>query len=110
FSWLLRRPPGPTLFPYTTLFRSWFRGGELGLVGIVSLLAWGLGYCGQPHILARFMAAESLAVIPKARRIGMTWMILCLFGSITTGFFGIAYFAGHPGAGADAVAANPERA
>ena len=87
----------------------WFRGGELGLVGIVSLLAWGLGYCGQPHILARFMAAESLAVIPKARRIGMTWMILCLLGAVATGFFGIAYFAGHPGSGADAVAANPER-
>ena len=87
----------------------WFRGGELGLVGIVSLLAWGLGYCGQPHILARFMAAESLAVIPNARRIGMTWMILCLLGAIATGFFGIAYFAGHPGSGAEAVAANPER-
>jgi sodium/proline symporter len=87
----------------------WFRGGELGLVGIVSLLAWGLGYCGQPHILARFMAAESLAVIPKARRIGMTWMILCLLGAVATGFFGIAYFAGHPGSGADAVAGNPER-
>ena len=87
----------------------WFRGGELGLVGIVSLLAWGLGYFGQPHILARFMAAESLAVIPQARRIGMAWMILCLLGAVATGFFGIAYFAGHPGQGADMVAANPER-
>ena len=74
----------------------WFKGGELGLVGIVSLLAWGLGYFGQPHILARFMAAESLAVIPQARRIGMTWMILCLAGAVATGFFGIAYFAQHP--------------
>ncbi len=74
----------------------WLKGGELGLVGIVSLLAWGLGYCGQPHILARFMAADSLAVIPQARRIGMTWMILCLAGAMATGFFGIAYFAQHP--------------
>lgn len=74
----------------------WFKGGELGLVGIVSLLAWGLGYFGQPHILARFMAADSLAVIPQARRIGMTWMVLCLFGAMATGFFGIAYFAQHP--------------
>ncbi len=73
----------------------WFKGGDLGLVGIVSLLAWGLGYFGQPHILARFMAADSLAVIPQARRIGMTWMVLCLMGSMTTGFFGIAYFAHH---------------
>ena len=74
----------------------WFKGGELGLVGIVSLLAWGLGYFGQPHILARFMAADSLAVIPQARRIGMTWMVLCLCGAMATGFFGIAYFAQHP--------------
>ncbi len=86
----------------------WFKGGELGLVGIVSLLAWGLGYCGQPHILARFMAADSLAVIPQARRIGMTWMILCLAGAMATGFFGIAYFAQHP-AQAGPVAENHER-
>ena len=74
----------------------WFKGGELGVVGIASLLAWGLGYFGQPHILARFMAADSLAVIPQARRIGMTWMVLCLLGAMATGFFGIAYFAQHP--------------
>lgn len=74
----------------------WFRGGELGLVGIVSLLAWGLGYFGQPHILARFMAADSLATIPRARRIGMAWMILCLLGAMAVGFFGNAYYAQHP--------------
>jgi sodium/proline symporter len=74
----------------------WFRGGELGLVGIVSLLAWGLGYFGQPHVLARFMAADSVATIPPARRIAMVWMTLCLLGSLATGFFGIAYYAEHP--------------
>jgi sodium/proline symporter len=84
-----------------------FKGGALGLVGIVSLLAWGLGYFGQPHILARFMAADDLRTIPKARRIGMTWMIACLVGACAVGFFGIAYFAGH--AGGEAVKANPER-
>ncbi|WP_119717673.1 sodium/proline symporter PutP [Cognatilysobacter tabacisoli] len=74
----------------------WFKGGALGAVGIVSLLAWGLGYFGQPHILARFMAADSLGTIPAARRIGMTWMVLCLAGAMAVGFFGIAYFAAHP--------------
>ena len=64
--------------------------------GIISLLAWGLGYMGQPHILARFMSASSVKVIPNARRIGMTWMILCLLGAMAVGFFGIAYFAAHP--------------
>ena len=86
----------------------WFKGGDLGLVGVVSLLAWGLGYFGQPHILARFMAADSLAVIPQARRIGMTWMVLCLLGAMATGFFGIAYFAQHPEQ-AGAVTENHER-
>ncbi|MCP5340235.1 MAG: sodium/proline symporter PutP [Sinobacteraceae bacterium] len=82
--------------------------GAGGMVAMVSALAWGLGYFGQPHILARFMAAGSLATIPRARRIGMTWMILCLFGALATGFFGIAWFAAHP-ALAGPVQANPER-
>jgi sodium/proline symporter len=86
----------------------WFDGGALGVVGIVSLLAWGLGYFGQPHILARFMAADHVATIPKARRIGMTWMVLCLFGAMAVGFFGIAYFAANPAAAAP-VQVNPER-
>src|SRR5690606_2323600 len=51
-------------------------------VGVISLLAWGLGYFGQPHILARFMAADSVKSIPAARRISMTWMILCLGGAV----------------------------
>ena len=86
----------------------WFNGGELGAIGIISLLAWGLGYAGQPHILARFMAADSLATIPKARRISMAWMSMCLFGAIAVGFFGIAYYAANP-ALAGPVTANPER-
>ena len=86
----------------------WFRGGELGFVGIISLLAWALGYFGQPHILVRFMAAESVETIPAARRIGMGWMILCLAGSVIVGFLGIAYFQAHPEQ-AGPVAANPER-
>ncbi len=42
------------------------------VIGIVSLLAWGLGYFGQPHILVRFMATRSIRVIPNARRISIT--------------------------------------
>src|SRR5690606_21204000 len=72
----------------------WF--GDLNAIAIISLLAWGLGYFGQPHILVRFMAAESVKAIPGARRIGMTWMILCLVGAVAVGFFGIAYFVAHP--------------
>ena len=84
----------------------WVRGG--GLVAVVSALAWGLGYFGQPHILARFMAADSLAVIPQARRIGMTWMVLCLLGAIAVGLAGIAWATQHPQP-AGVLAENPER-
>lgn len=65
------------------------------LIGIASLLAWGLGYFGQPHILVRFMAAKSAAVIPSARRMSILWMIFCLIGAVCVGFFGSAYFAEH---------------
>jgi len=81
--------------------------GNLSFVAIISLLAWGLGYFGQPHILVRFMAADSVTSIPNARRIGMTWMILCLGGAVAAGFFGIAYFQQHPEL-AGAVTVNPE--
>ncbi|SDH94977.1 sodium/proline symporter [Pseudomonas benzenivorans] len=77
-------------------------------VGVISLMAWGLGYFGQPHILARFMAADSVKSIPAARRISMTWMILTLAGAVAVGFFGIAYFSAHPEL-AGAVTENPER-
>lgn len=82
--------------------------GAGGVIAVISAVAWGLGYFGQPHILARFMAADSLATIPRARRISMTWMILCLAGAMATGFFGIAWFSAHP-AVAGPVNANPER-
>lgn len=67
----------------------------LNAVAVISLLGWGLGYFGQPHILARFMAADSHRSIRAARQIGMTWMILCLGGAVAVGFFGIAWFHTH---------------
>jgi sodium/proline symporter len=69
---------------------------DITLFGIVSLMAWGLGYFGQPHIVVRFMAVRTSSDIPKARLIGMTWMVLSLYGAIFTGFAGIAYFSDQP--------------
>ena len=66
------------------------------IIGVISLLAWGLGYFGQPHIIVRFMGIKSTREIPKARLIGMVWMILSLFGAVFVGFAGIAYFADSP--------------
>lgn len=66
-------------------------GEALSLIAIISLLSWGLGYFGQPHIIVRFMAISSVKQIPSARRIGMTWMIVSLAGAAMTGLFGLAY-------------------
>ncbi|WP_158367584.1 sodium/proline symporter PutP [Candidatus Williamhamiltonella defendens] len=81
---------------------------RLNGIAIISLLGWGLGYFGQPHILTRFMAADSHHTIHRARRISITWMILCLMGAIGVGFFGIAYFSQHP-ENAIGVSQNSER-
>ncbi|MBU2892073.1 sodium/proline symporter PutP [Colwellia sp. D2M02] len=60
-------------------------------LGIISAMAWGLGYFGQPHIIVRFMAIRSVKDMPTARRIGMSWMIVAIIGAMATGFSGIAY-------------------
>jgi sodium/proline symporter len=65
-------------------------------LGIVSLMAWGLGYFGQPHIITRFMAIKSTKEIPKARFYGMSWMILSIIGAILVGLVGIPSFADNP--------------
>lgn len=60
-------------------------------IGIVSLMAWGLGYFGQPHILVRFMSIRHENEIKHAKVIGMSWMIFSIIGSLAVGFFGFAY-------------------
>lgn len=61
-------------------------GKDLGWIGIASALAWGLGYCGQPHILARFMAIKNPADMKIARRVAMTWQIVVLLAAMIVGF------------------------
>ena len=65
---------------------------NISIAGTLSLLAWGLGYFGQPHILVRFMATKNENVIPQARRICMSWMSLALVGAVLTGMFSIVFF------------------
>jgi sodium/proline symporter len=64
----------------------------LGVIAILSLLAWGLGYFGQPHILARFKAIHSVAQIGQARRIAVTWSGLSMLGAVLVGMLGYVYF------------------
>ncbi len=66
-------------------------GYGVGLIGIISSLAWGLGYFGQPHILTRFMSIRSTKEIPIATLVGISWMVISLIGSCLIGILGIAY-------------------
>ncbi len=70
----------PKAFTFST---SWITGA--------SLMAWGLGYFGQPHILSRFIGIKSVSDVPKARRVGMSWMVFCLILSVMIGLIGIGF-------------------
>ncbi|UBH04674.1 sodium:proline symporter [Leucobacter sp. Psy1] len=63
------------------------------VIGVLSGLAWGLGYFGQPHIIVRFMALRSPQEAKSARRIGITWQVLSLSGAVFAGLVGVAYVA-----------------
>ena len=64
---------------------------NVSLLAIISAMSWGLGYFGQPHIIVRFMAIKSVNDLTAARRIGMSWMIISLIGTILV-LLGAAYF------------------
>ncbi|MFT6430457.1 MAG: sodium/proline symporter [Halopseudomonas sp.] len=66
-------------------------GNPLGFVAIISLVGWGLGYFGQPHILARFKAIGDDAALPTARRIAVLWTSICLVAALMVGWVGIGY-------------------
>ncbi len=66
-------------------------GKPLGIIAVLSLLGWGLGYFGQPHILARFKAIHHPRALPAARRIAMTWVSLSLLGAVLVGVVGVPF-------------------
>ncbi|MBN1560785.1 sodium/proline symporter PutP [candidate division KSB1 bacterium] len=73
-----------------TMFKD-IHGQPLSWITIVSLLAWGLGYFGQPHILARFMAIRRAEEISQARRIAIVWVIISLTCAVLIGLIANAY-------------------
>jgi sodium/proline symporter len=66
-------------------------GTTVTLIGTLSLLGWGLGYFGQPHILARFKGIRSKNDVPTARRIAVFWSGLSMLGACFVGFAAIGY-------------------
>lgn len=73
---------------------NWFEGSLTDIVtifSVISSLAWGLGYLGQPHILVRFMAISDTKELSKATNIAMTWVIFSLAAAIMVGIVGRVY-------------------
>lgn len=68
--------------------------GRYRLVDIISQLAWGLGYCGMPHILVRFMAVRDEKELKKSKGIAILWVALSLGFACVIGVIGRAYL--HP--------------
>ena len=60
-------------------------------VEIISNMAWGLGYCGMPHILIRFMAIRSEKELKKSSAIAIVWVVLSLGFTIAIGLLGRAF-------------------
>ena len=59
---------------------------NISFISVLSLMSWGLGYMGQPHILTRFMAISDVANMRKAKRIAMVWMLIVTVCAVAVGF------------------------
>jgi len=88
----------PNAFKFST---SWITGA--------SLMAWGFGYFGQPHILARFIGIKDVQSVPSARRVGISWMAVSLVLATAIGIIGIGYNAVNPLPGVGGDGGNSER-
>lgn len=65
-------------------------GSTYGVLTSISMLAWGLGYFGMPHILLRFMATEDAKKLKTSRRIATTWVIISMAVAIFIGVVAMA--------------------
>ena len=67
-------------------------GPTTTLLGVISALAWGLGYFGQPHIIVRFMAIRSPREAVAGGTIGIGWMLFAVLGAAGTAIVGVATY------------------
>lgn len=61
-----------------------------GGLKIASMLAWGLGYFGMPHILLRFMAIRKEGQLKTSRRIAIIWVLISLAAALVIGVIGVS--------------------
>lgn len=61
---------------------------DYSILSICSMLAWGLGYFGMPHILLRFMAIEDENKLKLSRRVASVWVVISLVVAVFIGIVG----------------------
>lgn len=61
-----------------------------GILKTCSMLAWGLGYFGMPHILLRFMAIEDAGKLRLSRRVASVWVVIAMGVAVSIGIAGKA--------------------
>lgn len=76
-----------------SLYMNLFKNGDktFDIIDIISQLGWGLGYCGMPHILTRFMAIRDEKELKKSRTIAIVWVTISLLFAVIIGIIGRAY-------------------
>lgn len=66
--------------------------GIMAIVGIISSAVWGLGYCGQPHILTRFMSIKDHKLLPRSTWIASIWVLVSLVAAAVIALLARAYY------------------
>jgi sodium/proline symporter len=65
----------------------------MALTGFLAVwLGIPLGYCGQPHVLVRFMATRDATAVRRGAIISTAWVFLLFAGAVLLGVFARAYY------------------
>lgn len=67
---------------------------DLTILGMISLAGWALGYCGQPHVVVRFMALRRREDVRISRRIALVWSSITMASAVAIGAVGYYWFGG----------------
>ncbi|WP_176503702.1 sodium/proline symporter PutP [Cobetia sp. 5-11-6-3] len=68
-------------------------------LGMLSLAGWAIGYCGQPHVVVRFMALRKREDIKVSRHIALLWSAITMAAAVAVGVLGYYWFGGELGGG-----------
>jgi len=76
-------------------YLSLFYNGDhpITFVELVSNLAWGLGYCGMPHVIIRFFAIRSEKEVKQSAKIAITWDVIASAMTVIVALVGRAFLA-----------------